>query len=77
MDDVCRACLVTIDSFTRTNGYPPTLREICDANGWPSVDLPKRHSLHLKRDKLIKLREKTARSFVLTAAGKRALKEQE
>lgn len=60
-----RYCLAFIKSFTKQNGYPPSVREIRDAMGLKSVNGAVCHLKWLEKNGWIARTGKTARSIVV------------
>lgn len=66
--------LRAIDSSIRERGYPPTMRELCEALGISSTTGIRDHLYALVRKGLVRTCEKQqARSLTITAAGRALL----
>lgn len=60
-----------ISTFAASSGFPPTLREMMDRFGIASTNGAADHVRALERRGLITRQKRSARSIVVTAAGKK------
>lgn len=67
-----RSLLLEIIAFIRENGYPPTIRELCDVSGIPSTSVVNYHLNQLVGKGLISRESTAARGIRVTDAGRRS-----